>query len=222
MIGSEDEEHNTLQRDANSVQSESLGTNNKRTRRKRKRPAAKKKTSQDALSLNLEGSRKSDSQTNSSNDSLQYFNPLPEDDYQLVLRLKNFAARNRIYPLFISTQIKMARFFVIKANHEDDVHKSIKYGIWCSSLHGNSKLQQAFLQSQYQVPNKADALPIFLFFSMANGGYFMGVARMASSVQPDLFFTRWLNWQLWCGLFKVEWLMVKDISNKALNHIPNR
>ena len=222
MMSSDEEKPNHLGHDVNSVQSETLGKKNKRTRRKRKRPVDKKKTSEDALSLNLTGSRQFDSHTNSSSDSMQAFVPLPEDDVQLVMKLKAFAATNRTYPVFLSTQIRQARFFVMKANHEDDIHKSIKYGHWCLSLQGNSKLQQAFLHSQYQVANKADAIPIFLLFSITNGGYFVGVARMTSSIHSGLFFTRWLNWNLWCGLFKVEWIIVKDISNKSLSYIPNQ
>jgi len=44
---------------------------------------------------------------------------------------------------------------------------------------------------------------------------------MTSGVHADLFFTRWVHYQVWRGLFKVEWLLVKDIPNKALNHICN-
>lgn len=29
-----------------------------------------------------------------------------------------------------------ARFFVIKSYSEDDIHRSIKYEIWCSTDHG--------------------------------------------------------------------------------------
>lgn len=31
-----------------------------------------------------------------------------------------------------------ARFFVIKSYSEDDIHRSIKYEIWCSTEHGKN------------------------------------------------------------------------------------
>lgn len=37
-----------------------------------------------------------------------------------------------------------ARFFVIKSYSEDDIHRSIKYEIWCSTEHGNKRLDSAF------------------------------------------------------------------------------
>ena len=37
-----------------------------------------------------------------------------------------------------------ARFFVIKSYSEDDIHRSIKYEIWCSTEHGNKRLDAAF------------------------------------------------------------------------------
>jgi restriction endonuclease Mrr len=36
-----------------------------------------------------------------------------------------------------------AKFFVIKPINEADVHKSIKYGVWSTSLTGNKKLDSA-------------------------------------------------------------------------------
>ena len=69
---------------------------------------------------------------------------------------------------------------------------------------------------------KHEPVPIFLFFSIASGGYFIGVAQMTSQVFDDLFFTRWTTFQVWKGLFRVQWLLIKDIPNKVLAHIPNR
>ena len=70
--------------------------------------------------------------------------------------------------------------------------------------------------------NKLDRVPIYLFFSITGAGYFTGVAKMTSALHPDLFFTRWVQYQVWKGLFQVDWLLVKDVPNKALSHITNR
>lgn len=58
---------------------------------------------------------------------------------------------------------KFARFFVIKSYSEDDVHKSIKYGVWASTENGNKRLAQAWKESSSKGP-------IYLFFSV-NGRY---------------------------------------------------
>lgn len=221
MNSSEEEKDEMAHKDSTSVQSEPFAADYKKARRKRKRRPAKNKANQDVLSLNLEASRKSDSHTHSSTDSLQGFNRQPEDDAALIHKVKNFEVKNKIYPLFLSTQVKQARFFVIKAMFEDDIHKAIKYGIWCAGLEGNVRLNNAYLECQQIAKNEAEQIPIYLFFSLSNAGYFLGVARMLSPVVTDLFFTRWLNWKLWRGLFKVEWLLVKDIGNNSLTHICN-
>lgn len=60
-----------------------------------------------------------------------------------------------------------AKFFVIKSYSEDDVHKSIKYSIWSSTLHGNKKLQSAYEDAQRIATEKSCECPIFLFFSVS-------------------------------------------------------
>lgn len=55
-----------------------------------------------------------------------------------------------------------ARFFIIKSYSEDNVHKSIKYGVWASTANGNKKLDSAFREAK----EREDPYPIFLFFSV--------------------------------------------------------
>ena len=47
---------------------------------------------------------------------------------------------------------KNARFFVIKSYSEDDIHRSIKYEIWCSTEHGNKRLDSAFRERYHFHP----------------------------------------------------------------------
>lgn len=56
-----------------------------------------------------------------------------------------------------------AKFFVIKSYSEDDVHKSIKYGVWASTVNGNKKLHSAYQESK----EKSGGCPVFLFFSVS-------------------------------------------------------
>lgn len=63
--------------------------------------------------------------------------------------------------LFI-TEYKVAMFFVIKSFSEDNIHKSIKYGVWASTPSGNKKLDSAYRGAK----EREDPCPVFLFFSV--------------------------------------------------------
>ncbi|RRT46976.1 hypothetical protein B296_00047510 [Ensete ventricosum] len=52
-----------------------------------------------------------------------------------------------------------AKFFIIKSYSEDDIHKSIKYNVWASTLHGNKKLDAAYLESK----EKTSGCPVMYF-----------------------------------------------------------
>ncbi|KAJ6393154.1 hypothetical protein OIU77_022604 [Salix suchowensis] len=47
-----------------------------------------------------------------------------------------------------ATDYKDAKFFVIKSYSEDNVHKSIKYGVWASTPNGNKKLDAAYREAK--------------------------------------------------------------------------
>lgn len=104
----------------------------------------------------------------------------------------------------------ISRFFVIKSYTPDDVHKSIKYGVWASTEQGNKRLDEAYQESQ---------VPLHLLFSINSSGCFCGVAVMTGPVDFDKAFTGWSMHDKWTGLFPVKWIYVKDVSNKLLAHI---
>ena len=60
------------------------------------------------------------------------------------------------------TEYNDAKFFIIKSYSEDNVHKSIKYGVWASTPNGNRKLDAAYRQAK----EKQDAYSVFLLFSV--------------------------------------------------------
>lgn len=60
------------------------------------------------------------------------------------------------------TEYNDAKFFIIKSYSEDNVHKSIKYGVWASTPNGNRKLDAAYREAK----EKQDTCPVFLFFSV--------------------------------------------------------
>ncbi|CAL8105157.1 unnamed protein product [Calicophoron daubneyi] len=116
-----------------------------------------------------------------------------------------------INPTNFDTNVKKARFFVIKSFSEDDIHRSIKYSIWCSTALGNKKLDAAFAEANSKYP-------IYLFFSVNGSGHFCGMAEMTSRVDHS---TRAMVWaqDKWQGAFSVRWIFVKDVPNTALRHI---
>lgn len=122
--------------------------------------------------------------------------------------LPNFGQYN---PTEFSLSLENARFFIIKSYSEDDVHRSIKYGIWCSTEYGNKRLDAA-----YQECNGLGS--VYLLFSVNGSGHFCGVAEMTSPVDYAATSSIWAQ-NKWRGQFDVRWIYVKDVPNSQLRHI---
>ncbi|XP_009396109.2 YTH domain-containing protein ECT1 [Musa acuminata AAA Group] len=116
-------------------------------------------------------------------------------------------------PDFI-TEYKDAKFFVIKSYSEDNVHKSIKYGVWASTSNGNKKLDSAY----HEANKKEDPCPVFLFFSVNASAHFCGVAEMIGPVDFEKSVDYWQQ-DKWSGQFPVKWQIVKDVPNNLFRHI---
>nr|CAD7598349.1 unnamed protein product [Timema genevievae] len=134
--------------------------------------------------------------------------PLPSHPVLDELRVKN-----NYNPPDFDMSAKGARFFVIKSYSEDDIHRSIKYEIWCSTEHGNKRLDQAFRERE----SKGGG-PVFLFFSVNGSGHFCGMAQMVSPVDYHASSSVWSQ-DKWKGQFRVRWVYVKDVPNVQLRHI---
>ena len=103
--------------------------------------------------------------------------------------------------------LKNGRVFIIKSY----IHRSIKYSIWCSTEHGNKRLDSA-----YRAMNAKG--PVYLLFSVNGSGHFCGVAEMRSPVDYGTSAGVWAQ-DKWKGKFDVDWLFVKDVPNSQLRHI---
>jgi hypothetical protein len=127
------------------------------------------------------------------------------------------------YPYLIDLNVKnegiissidnRSQFFVIKSFSEEDVHKAIKYNIWTSTKSGNQSLNAA-----YQMTEEIGGY-VYLFFSCNGSGRFVGLARMKSSVATEEFFPFWTQDNKWGGLFKIEWISVKDVPFRIFREI---
>ena len=118
--------------------------------------------------------------------------------------------RNSNILLEINTDCK---FFIIKSFSEEDIHKSIKYGVWSSSKKGNTTLSNAFNKTK-----EKDSF-VYLFFSCNRSGRYVGVAKMKSVCNFNKTFNYWTQDDLWPGLFDVEWLFIKDIPLNEFRNI---
>ena len=106
-----------------------------------------------------------------------------------------------------------SKFFIIKSYTEEDIHKSIKYGIWCSSKEGNLILNDAFNEVKEKKGN------IYLFFSSFGTERFVGLAEMKTLCDKNKIFDLWTQDGKWIGLFEVEWLYIKDIPFEEFKEI---
>ncbi|XP_026466905.1 YTH domain-containing family protein 2-like isoform X1 [Ctenocephalides felis] len=127
--------------------------------------------------------------------------------------LDELRVKNNYNPTEFDLTAPNARFFVIKSYSEDDIHRSIKYEIWCSTEHGNKRLDQAYRERE-----KVNGGMVYLFFSVNGSGHFCGMAQMVSAVDYSSNSSVWSQ-NKWKGQFKVRWIYVKDVPNVQLRHI---
>ncbi|XP_025090552.1 YTH domain-containing family protein 1-like [Pomacea canaliculata] len=125
--------------------------------------------------------------------------------------LEKLKQENQYNPREFNLSPKGARFFIIKSYSEDDIHRSIKYNIWCSTEHGNKRLDQAFREREGKGP-------VYLIYSVNGSGHFCGIAQMVSPVDYNKNSGVWAQ-DKWKGQFEVKWVYVKDVPNSQLRHI---
>uniref|UniRef100_A0A3B4YYE7 YTH domain-containing family protein n=1 Tax=Stegastes partitus TaxID=144197 RepID=A0A3B4YYE7_9TELE len=125
--------------------------------------------------------------------------------------LEKLRALNNYNPKDFDWNLKNGRVFIIKSYSEDDIHRSIKYSIWCSTEHGNKRLDGAYRS----MGNKG---PLYLLFSVNGSGHFCGVAEMRSPVDYNAYAGVWSQ-DKWKGKFEVKWVFIKDVPNNQLRHI---
>lgn len=108
---------------------------------------------------------------------------------------------------------RTSRFFIIKSYSIDDIIKSIRYNVWCSTEEGNKKLDKAFSEV-LQAGNSS----VYLFFSVNGSGQFCGMAQMLSRIDYEKKSKIWTQ-NKWTGSFNVKWIYVKDVPNAKFRHI---
>ena len=98
-------------------------------------------------------------------------------NYLIDINTKNLSLTEKLNPNL--------KFFVIKSFSEEDVHKSIKYGVWSSSKNGNITLTNSFKLT------KEKGGEVYLFFSSNGNGKYLGIARMKTLCDLNKSFELW-------------------------------
>ena len=86
---------------------------------------------------------------------------------------------------FDENLIKNAQFFTIRSTCDDNIHKSIKYGIWTSSFKNNIVFRNTYLEC------KKSNTPIFFFFTVVGSEQYIGVATMVGDTDQNKNFNYW-------------------------------
>ncbi|XP_069479065.1 YTH domain-containing family protein 2 isoform X1 [Ambystoma mexicanum] len=133
---------------------------------------------------------------------------VPSEPHPILEKLRSI---NNYNPKDFDWNPKHGRVFIIKSYSEDDIHRSIKYNIWCSTEHGNKRLDAAYRSMNAKGP-------VYLLFSVNGSGHFCGVAEMKSAVDYNTCAGVWSQ-DKWKGRFDVRWIFVKDVPNSQLRHI---
>ncbi|NXN06963.1 YTHD2 protein, partial [Indicator maculatus] len=133
---------------------------------------------------------------------------MPTEPHPVLEKLRSI---NNYNPKDFDWNPKHGRVFIIKSYSEDDIHRSIKYNIWCSTEHGNKRLDAAYRSLGAKGP-------VYLLFSVNGSGHFCGVAEMRSAVDYNTCAGVWSQ-DKWKGRFDVRWIFVKDVPNSQLRHI---
>ena len=119
-------------------------------------------------------------QRNNYNRQFPYINPFMQQEmiyrtemyiYSKYRNLIDINTKNQGLSEIINSN---SQFFIIKSFSEEDVHKSIKYGVWSSSKNGNITLNNSYKLTKEKKGN------VYLFFSCNGSGRYVGLAKMKS------------------------------------------
>lgn len=116
------------------------------------------------------------------------------------------------------TKYDDAKHFIIKSYSEENVFRSIQYGVWASTPNGNKKLDDAYHDAQRRAAGKPNGCPVFLFFSVNGSRQFCGVAEMVGPVDYKRSMEFWEQHK-WSGSFPLKWHFIKDVPNSQFRRI---
>ncbi len=132
----------------------------------------------------------------------KYYQPeyKSKEEYLNMDDLKIFDGCKLISPKVDLNSLKNAKVFVIRSKRLDDIHKSMKYGVWTSSGFNNKKFNQALKEG-----------PVYFLYRSLDRNFFVGLAQMTFLSNPNTEFAYWGEIGKWRGICGVSWLIVRDV-----------
>lgn len=136
-----------------------------------------------------------------------------------------------------------AKYYIIKSANEVNIHRAIKYNMWCSTYHGNTRLSSGVMETMKKYGPTGE---VYLFFSVNGSGHFCGIARIRGKfTRPHPLGNVWYKdeeflekeCQTLCnllkrgkkekdlivkfseGAFDIDWVYIKDIPNSEFAHL---
>jgi len=106
------------------------------------------------------------------------------------------------------------KFVVVTSSSADDIHKSMKYGIWASTKDGNATLMSSFVQKK-----RGDISDVIVFFRIKDENRFIGCARLLSNYIEEQQYDLWWERVEWKGLFNVQWLFAKNLDFSKIDNL---
>jgi hypothetical protein len=104
---------------------------------------------------------------------------------------------------------KGASFFIIRSKKLDDIHKSMKYGVWTSSSFNNNKFNSAYRKNEN----------VYFIFTSLTKNFFVGLARMVGEVDLNREFAYWGEIGRWRGLCRIEWVFARDLLFSQISQL---
>ncbi|KAM3137283.1 hypothetical protein pb186bvf_010653 [Paramecium bursaria] len=132
---------------------------------------------------------------------------------QIVEIRKTFPPLQNINLNIPLPNLNQSKFFIIRTQGENNVHKAMKYGIWTSSSRKNERLNEAYKNVKKQNGD------VYLFFTEINSLCFSGMAKLDSEFDHQNHFKYWFVENKWFGTFKIQWLYVKDLPFKLFEDL---
>lgn len=146
-------------------------------------------------------------QKNSDHTYLHNFPRLSSYNNLDLLRKTFHASQNLNCLPFGSFNLKNHRYVIITSTNQDDIHKSLKYGIWTSTKDTNLVLMKLFDEKRVNKEMK-----IILIFKLKGNDQICGCAELISDYIEEQQYNFWWERVEWKGLFNVKWLFMKNLN----------
>ncbi|CAD8144784.1 unnamed protein product [Paramecium pentaurelia] len=96
-------------------------------------------------------------------------------------------------------------------NGFQNIHKAIKYGIWCSTSSVNQELSSLYYEK--------DKCVYLIFYPLGQTSQLIGIAQMVSDYDPSQTYKYWDNDGIYKGSFELIWHSIKNVNPQCIQQI---